>query len=275
MPTNAPLSNNEMHQLSTALLSARNEGRTLPKFPGSLPGTLAEAYAVQDLSLEASGQAIVGWKIGMVPPELREEMQVERIMGPVFKNLCHFIGRSHGEGESLQLPVFDGGFIAIEAELILELGEDIAPGSVDTTGDLESYVKAAYAGIEIASSPVPDLNDYGPAAIASDFGNNYGMVVGAPIENWQVGLAGMTTEVFINNELINSAPANNVLNGQMAALAYIIDCAAQRGIMLPAGTFICSGAITGVHETLVGATSTVRFGEVGDLNVEFVKVHLS
>ena len=75
---------------------------------------------------------------------------------------------------------------------------------------------------------------------------------------------------MINDEQINAAPANNVLNGQMAALAYIIDCAAQRDITLKAGEFICSGAITGVHETVVGATSTVSFEGAGDLNVEFV-----
>ena len=199
-------------------------------------------------------------------------MQVERIMGPVFKSLCHFVGKAHDANEKITIPVFDGGFIAIEAEVILELSVDIAPGSVDATDDVAQYVKAAYAGIEIASSPVPDLNDYGPAAIASDFGNNYGMIVGAPIADWASKLAEIETKVLINDELVNAAPANNVLNGQMAALTYIIDCAAQRGITLKAGEFICSGAITGVHETVVGATSTVSFEGAGDLNVEFAAV---
>lgn len=117
----------------------------------------------------------------------------------------------------------------------------------------------------------PDLNDYGPAAIISDFGNNHGMVIGAPIENWQDGLADIETKVEINGEVINTAPGNNVLNGQLAALAYIIDCAASRGITLPAGCFICSGAITGVHETVVGSTSTVSFDD-NVLNIEFVAI---
>ncbi len=272
MSTTTPLTSDQISQLSQTLVSARNAGRTLDKYPGSVPATLEEAYAVQDLSIKASAEEIVGWKIGIVPPELREAMQVERLMGPVFRNLCHFVGKAHQNEEKIRLPVFDGGFIAIEAELILELAEDITPGSVDTTTSVEKYVKAAYAGIEIASSPVPDLNDYGPAAIVSDFGNNHGMIVGAPIENWQSELASIETTVIINDELVNSAPANNVLNGQMAALAYIIDCAAQRGITLSAGTFICSGAITGVHETVVGATATVSFAEAGDLNIEFVAI---
>lgn len=270
MTTHGPLTNYEMQQLSATLYTARKAGRTLDNYPGAVPETLTEAYTVQDLSIKAATDEIVGWKIGMVPPELRAAMGDERLMGPIFKSLCHFTGRSHQPHEQITVPVFDGGFIAIEAELILELAQDITPGSVDTAGELAQYVKAAYAGIEIASSPVPDLNDYGPAAIISDFGNNHGMIVGAPIEDWQSRLAGIETQVLINDQLVNAAPANNVLNGQLAALAYLIDCAAQRQITLSAGTFVCSGAITGVHETVVGAKSTVRFGEAGDLNIEFV-----
>ena len=267
-----PLTYTEIRQLSQALSTARSQNQTLDKFPGSVPTTLQEAYAVQTLSINASTDKIVGWKIGMVAPELREQMQAERLMGPVFNEVAHFIGRSHQDGEKIVLPVFAGGFIAVEAEVILELAEDIKPGSVDTDDNLERYIKTAYAGIEIASSPVPDLNDYGPTAIASDFGNNHGMIVGAPIKDWSSKLAEIETQVFINDTLINAAPANNVLNGQMAALAYLIECAADRGITLSAGTFACSGAITGVHETVVGATSSVRFGDLGDLNIEFVAI---
>ncbi len=265
-----PLSHDALRQLSATLVSARRTGQTLDQYPGPVPTTLAEGYAIQDLSLAAVTEDIVGWKIGMVPPELRAVMQVERLMGPVFDSLSHVVGHAHHDDEKITIPVFDGGFIAIEAELILELAVDIAPGSVDTTKGVAQYVKAAYAGIEIASSPVPDLNDYGPAAIASDFGNNHGMVVGAPLADWQSSLAEIETKVLINGKLINAAPANNVLNGQLAALAYLIDCAAQREITLRAGALICSGAITGVHETVVGASASVSFGTANQLNVEFV-----
>lgn len=272
MSTSAPLSDDQIRQLSSTLFSARSEANVLDVYPGSPPSSLEEAYKVQDLSIQASSDEIVGWKIGMVIPELREQMGSERIMGPVFKNVYHFIGKAHENGEKLDLPVFDGGFIAVEAELIIEIAEDIKPGSVNTADGVEHLVKNVYAGIEIASSPVVDLNDYGPAAIITDFGNNHGMIVGAPIEDWQSKISGMETKVFINDELINAAPTDGVLNGPMAAFAYIIDQAAARGITLPEGCMICSGAITGVHETLVGATSVVDFGEAGNLNIELVAI---
>ncbi|AWB65258.1 hypothetical protein C2869_01815 [Saccharobesus litoralis] len=272
MSSNTPLTDSEISQLSDTLFSARSQKQVLESYPGKVPSTLEEAYQVQDLSIKKATEQIVGWKIGMVPPELREQMQSERIMGPIFSNVYHYVGKAHQDGEKVDLPVFDGGFIAIEAELVLEIAQDITPGSVDTSQGVEHLVKNVYTGIEIASSAVPDLNSYGPAAIISDFGNNYGMVVGNPIEDWQNVIARTQTSLYIDGELINQAPTNGVLNGPMAALAFLIDCSAKRGITLPAGTFVCSGAITGVHETLVGAKSTADFAEAGKINLELVSL---
>lgn len=272
MSNSKPLNGDEIRQLSDTLFTARANANILDVYPGATPSTLEQAYEVQDLSIEASTDEIVGWKIGMVIPELREEMGSERIMGPVFKSVYHFVGRAHTDDEKILMPVFDKGFIAVEAELIIEIAEDIAPGSVDTSEGVEHLVKNVYAGIEIASSPVVDLNDYGPAAIITDFGNNNGMVVGAPIADWQNKISQMETKVFINDELINAAPTDGVLNGPMSAFAYIIEQAAARNITLPAGCMICSGAITGVHETVVGASSVVDFAEAGKLNIELVAI---
>lgn len=263
--------NKRIIQLSETIFTARHDHKILQVYPGTPPATLEDAYAVQDLSIKANTDEITGWKIGMVSPELRNELGAERIMGPIYKHFTHFVGKSHSESESIQLPVFDGGFIAVEAELVIELAVDITPGSVDTSKGVEHLVKAMYAGIEIASSPIVDLNSYGPTAIITDYGNQNGMVVGAKIENWQEAIQHMNSKTEINGEVISTKPATNVLNGQMAALAYLIDCAAERNITLPAGTFVLSGATNGVHETLVGAKSTISFGDM-KLNIELVSI---
>lgn len=271
-PTFTQVTDEEIKKLSNDLFTARRDATILQTYPGPIPATLEQAYAVQDLSIEASDDEVVGWKIGMVAPELRSDMGSERIMGPVFKQVHYHIGKGHAADEFIELPVFEGGFIAVEPELMIEVAEDIEPGSIDTAEGVEHLVKTMYAGVEIASSPVVDLNDYGPTAIITDNGNQQGMIVGAEVENWKTGLADIEVKTVINGEVINTAPANNVLNGQLAAFAYLIDCCALRGIKLPAGTLICSGAITGVHETVVGATSTVSFGEGKDINMKLVAI---
>jgi 2-keto-4-pentenoate hydratase len=260
----------EIEALAQSLFNARQQKTILKDFPGPIPSTLEQAYTVQNGSIDSSTDTIVGWKVGMVPPELREEMGAERIIGPVYNSVYLPLNEKQATGEAFELPVFAGGFIAIEAELVIKTNQEILPGSVDTTKGVEHLVENIYAGIEIASSPVVDLNSYGPTAIIADIGNQYGMIVGSAIDDWQNKLADMTTSVEINNEMINEAPTDGILNGPMAAFAFMIECCAQRGITLPAGSFCSSGAITGVHETLVGATSTVKFGDVSTMRFTLV-----
>ncbi|WP_334056325.1 2-keto-4-pentenoate hydratase [Alteromonas sp. S005] len=267
-----PLTEDDLKTLSNTLVNARKQATVLETFPGDVPTTLDAAYRVQDMSLEQWNDEITGWKVGMVIPELRDQMGAERLMGPIFKKVTHFIGRPHADDEFVELEVYAGGMVAVEAELVFELGEEITPGSIDTKGPLKHLIKAVYAGVEIASSPVIDLNSYGPTAIISDFGVNQGMVIGARIASWDTVIENMQTSVFINKDHINTAPSNNVLRGPMAAVAYLIDQAAARNITLPKGCMICSGAITGVHDTVAGATSTVTFEGVGNINMKLIPV---
>ena len=83
-------------------------------------------------------------------------------------------------------PVFAKGFAAIEAEFVVQLAKD-APANVTewTAETARRFVKAMYIGIEIASSPLVNINDYGPAVVASDFGNNAGLLLGAEVPDWQ------------------------------------------------------------------------------------------
>ena len=265
-----PLTIQQISELAHALSSARKDVRILDGFPGPIPSTLEEAYVVQNGSITASDQPIVGWKVGMVPPDLREELGAARILGPVFEDVRITLTEKQATGEAFELPVFAGGFIAIEPELVFVTNQDIAPGSINTADGVDHLVKAVYAGIEIASSPVIDLNGYGPTAIASDIGNQYGVILGTEIEDWKNSITSMQTSTEINGEMINTAATDGIFNGPLSAFAFMIDCCAERGITLPAGSLCSSGAITGVHETLVGSTSTVKFGDICTMNFTLV-----
>ncbi len=82
--------------------------------------------------------------------------------------------------------MFAQGFAAVEAEFVVQLAKD-APANVTewTAETARRFVKTMYIGIEIASSPLQNINDYGPAVVASDFGNNAGLLLGAEIADWQ------------------------------------------------------------------------------------------
>jgi len=63
---------------------ARRDGLSLPEFPGELPATLEQAYAIQDVAIEEWPDEIRGWKVGRIQEPWLKRLGAERLVGPVF-----------------------------------------------------------------------------------------------------------------------------------------------------------------------------------------------
>ncbi len=84
------------------------------------------------------------------------------------------------------MPVFAEGFAAGEAEFLLRIGAPPPAGKTSfTLEETADLIDAVHVGIEIASSPLGAINEIGPIAVVSDFGNNNGLVVGPEIADWR------------------------------------------------------------------------------------------
>ncbi|ANU07332.1 hypothetical protein A6F65_01023 [Paraurantiacibacter namhicola] len=234
------------------MIRARRNARALPGFPGSVPATLAEAYALQSQSLAAWAGNVVGWKVGGIPPARREAYPADWLVGPIFESARRFTQ----DGAVSKMPVYAGGFAAIEAEFVLRIGDD---GEDDRL----------YIGAEIASSPVPDLNDYGPGAIISDFGNNNGLLVGAEVQDWR-GLTDIEVVTVIDGQEIGRTTVASVREGVERSANFLRENLASRRIPLVPGTLVSCGALTGVHECPVGAVGEIEFMGLGSLKIELV-----
>ena len=57
----------------------------------------------------------------------------------------------------------------------------------------------------------------------------------------------------------------------LASLAFLRRLSAERGFPLSEGTFVSSGAITGVHEAAPGAQALLDFGAFGSVELKLVK----
>jgi 2-keto-4-pentenoate hydratase len=123
-----------------------------------------------------------------------------------------------------------------------------------------------FIGIEIASSPLLNINDYGPAVVASDFGNNAGLLLGAEVVDWQArSLESMNCETRIEGAVVGRGNAAAVSGGPLAALAFALRCNARRGRPLRAGEYISTGAATGVHSIAAGQSAEAIFTGLGSL----------
>lgn len=250
-------------EIARAFVDARLAARALPGFPGVMPATLAQAYAVQDAALALFPDDVAGWKVGRVPPDLQARLGDERVAGPSFRGAL----RTPATGETVALAAIAGGFAAVEAEFVYRLGADAPAGKIDWTVDEALTVVAAlHVGVEFAGSPLKTINDLGSTAVAADFGNNAALVVGPEIPGWRNRAdASLTVETFIDGVRVGTGTAASVPGGPAPALAFLLGHCAARGLPLKAGMYVTTGAATGIHEISAGQSARVSFGEFGEI----------
>lgn len=241
-----------------ALVEARRQGRALADWPGDPPGSLEAAYAIQDRAIAVWPDRIAGWKLGRINPPHDARFGAGRLAGPIF---------SRAVWTASALPtrfgVIPGGFAAVEAEYVLELGETAPDRGSWTAAEAGGLVARVFTGVEIAGSPFAGINDHGPAVTASDFGNNSGLILGAEVAGWRDRLSGLTCAMSLGGTVVGRGGAAAIPGGPLQSLAFLLDLLHHRGRRLEAGQLVSTGAATGVHDILAGQAAVADFGDDG------------
>lgn len=244
----------DQQNIATAFLAARAKKTPLTLYPGAMPETMADAYRIQDAAIARDGRQIGGWKVGRIAAELARRYGDNRLTGPIFADeIVDGAG-----GTRPVMPVYADGFAAAEAEVLLCFGT-----VEDRDYDLFSVrdcIAEVRTGIEIASSPFAEINRHGPAVTASDYGNNKGLVIGPPIADWRTrDLIRMPVEFAIDGETVGAATMEAMLDGPFGSALFLIRTLRARNIAIPPGTWLSSGAITGIHEMQPGQRGEALF----------------
>lgn len=242
--------------IARAFVDARQTARGLPEYPGTMPATLDDAYRIQARAIALDGRTVAGWKVGRIPDDLVARFGNNRLAGPIFADTI-----VDAAGGVPEMPMFAEGFGAAEAEYLLRLGS--LPASFDrawTNAEAAAHVDQIRIGIEVASSPFPGINGYGPAITVSDFGNNNGLVLGEILSR-ESDLLGWPVALTIDGEVAGQAAAAAMLDGPFGAVRFLFELAGAGVLDLAPGQWVSTGAVTGVHPVRPGAAVEARFGE--------------
>jgi 2-keto-4-pentenoate hydratase len=242
---------------------ARRDAAALPAFPGDLPPDLATAYRIQDAAIALWPDEIVGWKVGRVPPEHEGPLKAGRLCGPVFGAALWHVK----PGDITPFPVFQGGFAAVEAEYVVEVGFDAPADKLDWTAEeAAGLIGAMHMGMEPAGSPLATINVIGPLAVVSDFGNNAGLMVGPKIPDWgHAELEDLRCDTVIEGQVMGRGGAFVLPGGPVESVRFLAENVARRGRPLKKGMFICTGAAAGIHDIAAGQRGAVRFIGEGEI----------
>jgi 2-keto-4-pentenoate hydratase len=254
--------------IAAALVEARRSARALSTYPGALPVSLDAAYAIQSAGIGMHGGAIAGWKVGRIWPPHDAEFGSDRLAGPIFAS-C--VVTADGD-RAMPMPVFEGGFGAVEAEFIFRLGS-VPKGQTNfSLADAAASVAAVHVGIEIASSPLAAINDLGPAVTISDFGNNHGLIIGPEVSGWaDAAIDTWPIAVAIDGTEVGRGVSVDFPDGTLGSVRFLLELLARRGIAAPAGTLVSTGAITGVHAIAAGQSARAVFGNRQTLNCQITR----
>ncbi|GAA2097832.1 2-keto-4-pentenoate hydratase [Microlunatus panaciterrae] len=234
-----------------------------------LPDDLAGAYAIQDRGIDLWADRLVGWKVGYIPVEKRERSGADRLLGPIWA------GQTAAQQGSEPAPfeVFGQGFAAVEAEFVLRMEADQPTDRVDWTAEqARAHPATLLLGMEVASSPLPDINDLGPLVITADFGNNNGLLLGPEIANWtELDEIELVAETEIDGSVVGRATAAQIPGGLGQAFAFALSTLARRGRPLLAGQLVATGNITGIHPVQPGSVCRVSAPGWGALTGQAVQ----
>lgn len=252
--------------IAEALVQARLAGRAVPVYPGAVPEGLDRSYAIQQAAIDLYPDRVVGWKVGGVPPALQPSLGVHRLAGAIFA------GNVWQAGDApTPLPAIENGFAAVEAEFIARIGPDVDPARVDWTLDAAvDQIEAVFVGVELAGSPLPDINGLGPLVVASDFGNNVGLLLGPELTDWRARLDGVEVETFIDGVSVGRGGSQSLAGGALESVRFLLEHRARLGRPLTQGTLISTGALTGVHQVQAGRVAKCVFAGVAEIDCAVV-----
>jgi len=256
-------------RVARRFVEARLSASALGEYPGPMPSDLHDAYAIQEAAIALWPDKIAGWKVGRINPPDSEKYGEIRLAGPIF---ARAVLRAPDGNAVVDFPVFSGGFAAVEAEYVFEVGEDAPAQKTDwTLADAEAIAGRLFVGVETAGSPLATINALGPAVVISDFGNNAGLILGPEVTTWRArDLMALSCETFVNGVSVGRGSAGSLPGGPIEALRFTAQHCARRGRPLAKGTLVSTGAATGIHDLIPGDTARIAFADIGQIECRAV-----
>jgi 2-keto-4-pentenoate hydratase len=215
-----------VQRAADALLDVRRGAPPLADLPsGCVPGSFAEAYAIQDAVTRALSPA-AGWKLGKLPDG-------GLICAPLLKDTIH--RRPTLSAKALNVPV-------VEAELAFRTTRDIPRGTrADQLRDAMVFVPL----FEILGSRFASMFDM---ALLPNLADNFGsaaIAIGDEVPNWtRADRAGMTVRIEGDGEVLYILEYSARLDAAVALVAAFAERFEDRFEVLPEGTLVTTGSMT-------------------------------
>jgi len=246
------------------LWDARVNASKIPTDFDGQPSSEEEGYALQAAMVAASGEDIIGWKIGATVAALFPVLGVSQpFLGPLFQRFTYDSGA--------EIPILPGH--ALETEVTVRLKADLPVRDTAYTRDeVEAAVGAVIPSFELVGARFEgELAGAGFKVIA-DGGANVGTVLSSDVTDWgPYDLSDHPISLTINGaNAIEGSVSVLVWDHVFDALSWCLERPALVPRGLKAGDIVMTGTCTGMTPLNPGDEAVGNFGPMGEVCARFV-----
>ena len=250
-----------------ALWEAWQDGRQIDALPSDCrPGTIDEAYAVQDGLAARAGLAVAGYKIGATNARVQARFGVDApFSGRLFAD---FVGES-----PLHVPPGRVNFHTVEPEFDFVMGRALAPRAAPySREEVREAVASVHPAIEVPDSRYADWLSMSAADLIADNAIAGLLCLGPAAEGGLThDLAAQPVIVRVNGAPASEGAGRNVLGDPWNVLVWLANHLSARNATLEAGHIVTTGSATDIVRCRPGDAVTADFGPLGEVEVRFGK----
>ncbi len=210
---------------------------------------------------EARGNKIVGMKMGLTSWAKMAQMGVEE---PCYGFLADYFSCADGSA------IDTAGLIhpKVEAEIAFVTKAPLrGPGC--NVAEVFAATDFVLPAVEVIDSRYRDFK-FDIKSVVADNSSSSRFVTGGrrvPIDNLDLSTVGVVMEK--NGEIVALSAGAAVLGNPAESVAMMANMLAERGEVIPAGTFIMTGGVTAAVAVEAGDNITVRYHDLGSLSMRF------
>ncbi|MDD2161371.1 2-oxo-3-hexenedioate decarboxylase [Pseudomonas sp. MIL19] len=266
MNSKLTLSREDIVRLSERVEGAQTRAYAIPKLTNEYPSiTIADSYAVQTelrRRFIEQGHKLIGWKAGLTSKAKMVQMGVD-------VPSVGFLTDRMARPESSAISVADLIHPRVECEVAFVMKDELR-GPNCTAEQVLAATDYVLPAVEIIDSRFSGFK-FDLESVIADNSSSARFVGGGRaryVEDIDLRTLGVVIE--INGEMVAMGASAAVLGHPAEAIAMVVNILAELGEVLPAGSFVMSGAITEAIAVKPGDSVVARFQELGSVSMRFV-----
>lgn len=248
--------------LENAELNARDVVKVTDQYPQM---TFTEALDVQwaiRRRKESRGTRIVGMKMGLTSWAKMAQMGVDK---PCYGFLADYFSVPQGGAIDTKALIHP----KVEAEIAFVTRDELSgPGC--HVGQVLAATDFIVPAVEIIDSRYQNFKFDLVSVIADNSSSSRFVIGGRPLSVDAVDMRTLGVVMEKNGDVVELGAGAAVLGNPAASVAMLVNMLADRGEVLPAGSFVMTGGITAAVAVQAGDSIVVRYQHLGDVTMKFI-----